>query len=314
MALTIDQANAVSKKYFDTTLVQQVYEDSPLFVKLKQKNKIRKKGGNSIQYPIRYLKLDKADAIDAKDQLTYEQLDTRGGASLDWCYYYGQALISWDERVTNAGEAQIIDLMADKAKEMKEDIYDRFATDLFTSNPNGKGIVPLTTILSSATYGGILGTSCTEWSAAMVNATEDVVHLYGTDSLSYAVNAATFGKNKPNFHLTTPDLKSKFESVFEGQKRYEDFDLAKAGFDNLIFKGGPVVSDPHCNTSYWYGLDLNHLEFVAHPDFDFKLVDWFDLKQVGYPNALARVMTWVGNLKCDLRKSNFKYSVLSYAK
>ena len=120
MALSIAEANAVSKYYYDTDLTEMAYDDHILWTKMKQNNMVKVKGGSSLRWPIRYKRLDKADAIGAREQLSYEQVETRTACNLDWVYYYANALISWDERVKNSGKQQVVDLLADKAREMKQ--------------------------------------------------------------------------------------------------------------------------------------------------------------------------------------------------
>ena len=88
--------------------------------------------------------------------------------------------------------------------------------------------------------------------------------------------------------------------------------LAEAGFDNIVFMGGPVVGDFYVTASYWYGLNIDDIEFVVHPDFDFKLTDWFGLEQAGHPESLARVISFAGNLTNTQRRAAFKYTDLDY--
>jgi hypothetical protein len=310
MALAIAEANAVSRYYYDTDLTEMAYDESVLWTKMKQKNLIKVKGGTKLRWPIRYKRLDKADAIGAREQLSYEQLETRAVPELDWVYYYANALISWDERVKNSGKQQVVDLLADKALEMKQDMTYRFATDLWTANPNGLGIEPLSTIVATGTYGNIDDADASSWYSPFCNATQTVVTLYGTDSISHGINTLTFGKHRPTFHITTRNLYSKFMALFEGQKVYNDNKLAEAGFDNCKFLGATISPDSFQPASSWYMLDIDQYEFWVHPDFNFKLNDWFDLKQAGFPNAMARVQTVALNLVCHMRRTSGKYTAL----
>ena len=50
MALGIDEANTVSDKFYDKTITEQVYENSPLFYKLKQEKK--ETVPSTLSYPI----------------------------------------------------------------------------------------------------------------------------------------------------------------------------------------------------------------------------------------------------------------------
>lgn len=313
MALSIEEANAVSRYYYDETLTQSAYDDHVLWTKMKQNNLIKVKGGTKLRWPLRYMRLDKADAIGAREQIGYEQLETRTAAELDWVYYHAQGLISWDERVKNSGKQQVVDLLADKATEMKEDMYYRMATDLWTSNPNGKGIEVLGTIVGTGTYGGLDDADASTWYSPFIDGTATVLTLYGSAGISKMINDCTFGKHRPTFHITTRDLYSKFMSLFEGQKVYSDNKLAEAGFDNCKFLGATIAPDSFTPTSAWYGLDIDQYEFWVHPDFNFKLKDWFELEQAGFPNAMARVMTVALNLTCKMRRTSGKFTTLNYA-
>jgi len=312
MALSVTEANTVSSKWYDKTLVQQVYEDSAFYTKLKQMNQVVP-GGSSITFPIRYVKLSDADAVGARQQITYKSKETRTQAVLDWKYYIGQGLISWDERVKNSeSKAQVVNLMKDKAAELKEDMTDRFQTDLFTENPNGNGFSSLATIVdSTTTYAGIAYTDAAAW-ASIEDSSTTTLNLYTGDStgLAGAVNAATFGKSYPTMHITTRNLQSTFESLIEPQKRYSDEKMANAGFPNVAFHGAGVFGDDFCTDNTWYGLCMKHLYIVVHPDFNMKLSSWEELGQAGYPHALKRTLSWAGNIKSTMRKCHFKFTAL----
>ena len=312
MALTLDQANSVSKRIFDETLVQTAYDNSPFWVRMKQENKITKHFGTSIQWPLEYKQADLSAAVDPSDQVDFRTVDTITGLVLAMKFYRAKNLITWQEQAENSGEAKIVDLLKAKAKTMQRALYHNFATDLYTTNTSGKGIASLVDIIDSATtYGGVAVADASTW-ASWEDASTTALTLYGAGSLSYYQNLATFGTEGPKFHVTTKNLYTKFMSLFEGQKVYQDNRLADAGFDNIKFMGSPITADAYCPASYWYGLDIGALEFCVHPNYNFKLTDWFKLEQAGHPESMARVISFAGNLKCTNRRTSFKLSTLNY--
>jgi hypothetical protein len=316
MALSIDEANAVSSKYFDKTMTSQVYDASPLWTRLKSKNKVTWDGGTQIQWPIRYKEAGVAEAVGPRSQLAYIAKETRTSAVLDWAYYVSKGILSWDERVKNTGKAQIINLLRDKTEEMNEDMFEKFADDLFATTQGSLNIQMLNTIIGAAasTYAGISQSDCTEWYSPAIDTTTTRLALYGTaGSLSAMLNTATFGKHKPDLILTTRNLLSKVESLLEPQKQYSgESDLAKAGFATVKFHDVDIVADPHVPTSAMFLLDTSMLEMRYHPDFNFKVSDWASLEQIGFPNALAKSVSWAGNLVCRMRKTQGRYSALDY--
>jgi len=314
MALSIDEANTVSDKFYDKTLTQQVYEKSPFYVKLKSMGNVSTDGGTQIQWPIRYKKLDQTGFVGPREQVSYSQVETRTGAVLDWKYLVSQNLISWDERVKNSGKAQIVSLIDDKTAEIREDVADKFATALHAVTPGANDPSSLPQMIdSTTTYAGIAYTDAAEWAATEDSSTTELV-LFGSGSLSYMMNQATFGNDKPDLLLTTRDLWSKFESLIEPQKRYyaRDSALGKAGFTTLQWHDAEIVSDVYTQSGYLYGIDTNKFKILYHPKFNFKTSKWFALEQAGYPEAMAKTCVWAGNVKCTQRKSSFKFTNLDY--
>jgi len=316
MALGIDELNTVSKKYFDPTLKQQVYDDSPFMALLKKRHQIKLGGGVKIQWGIRYQSLALADATDPRAQIIFQTKQTRTGAELDWAYYTVPAMLHWDEQAKNSGPGRIVNLLEDKTKEQKEDINDVLCTALFSTSPaTANDIQPLDDIVDSATtYAGIAVSDAAKW-AAQENSTTTTLNIFGTSSLTYYRNLCTFGKNLPSLHITTRDLASKFESLLQPQQRYEDKEMANLGFANVTFYGKPVIGDYYCPANAWFGLDIGQFELFVHKDYNFDTgKGWFSLEQAGYPNAVGRVVSWQGNLKCYCRKTSFKYTALDYTK
>lgn len=315
MALSIDEANAVSTKYFDKTITQQVYEKSPFYVKLKSKGNVSTDGGTQIQFPIRYTKLGKASWVGPRDQVAYTQKETRTGAVLDWKYLYGNAMISWDERVKNTGKQQIVNLMRDKAEELGDDMKDGFASALWDITQDSDKPSSLFTIIdATTTYAGIAYTDAAEWVAGVEDSTTTELVLYGSGSISESMNACTFGSDKPDCIFTTRDLWSKFESLIEPQKRFyaKDTAMAKAGFTSLAFHDAEVVSDVYITAAYLYMIDTSKFKIRYHPQFNMKTDPWVKLEQAGYPYAMVKNCAWVGNIACNMRKTSGKYTTLDY--
>jgi hypothetical protein len=313
MALAISELNSVSKKHFDRTMLQHVYESSPLYGLLKARKRVID-GGTSLQFPLRYKKLDRANAVGPREKLTFQSVKTRTGADVDWTYYAGEALIHWDEDVKNSGQGKIIDLVGDKTEELQEDMEDQFNADVYVTNPNGNGLTPITDIVDSGTaYAGIAVADAAEWAANTEDTTTTQLALYGSNSISSAVNAAEFGAKGVTHIITTRDLKSKFESILQPLTRYmrEDESAKKAGFRNFMFHDVTVVSDYACTANLLLGLDLDSIgcyHYTGEPNLD----PWTDLTVAGLPRAAVRIYTWVGNLIATRRKTSFKFTALDY--
>jgi hypothetical protein len=313
MALDISELNTVSKKYYDQTLTQQVYEKDPFYGKVLQKKNVTWSGGTQIQWPIRYKKLGTAQWFGPRDQIAYTGAETRTAAVESWRYLNAVTTLHMDEKIKNGGKGQVVDLVKDKTEELQEDMLDKFCTEIYATTASTNALTPLVTIVDSATtYAGIAVADAADW-ASQEDGTTTELTIYGQYSLSYYINACTFGPNGPRYHITTKNLLAKLESLIEPQKRYEDKETADIGFRNLTFHGGnTVVATSYCPAGYWYGLDIDKFEIRYHPDYNFKTSDWFELPQAGYPWSAAKTVVWAGNTLCRMRKSSFKMTALDY--
>lgn len=314
MALTYSELNTVSKQYYDDKMYPQVYEDSPFFMQMKKRNKIMYDGGIQIQFATRYRKLASANEVGPREQLSIGGKDTRTAAVLDWSYYAADTSLEWDERIKNAGKGKIIDLARDKAKELKDDMSDRLFTNFVTTTSQGANIlVPLAVIVDAAdSYGGIAVADSADWKS-VEDTTTTTMTLYGTGSLSRSFNSATFGKDHPTNYYTTRDLLSKLESLLQPQVRYESEDALDKKFPNVLFNGGKAYGDVYMPESYFYGIDMNAFELACKTGED-RVTEWFSLEQAGRPNTLGKYCFWVGNVKCNMRRTSFKYTALDYTK
>jgi hypothetical protein len=314
MALTYSELQSVSKNYFDKRIHNDMYQDSPFFARMKKQDRINYDGGIQIQFPIKYLQLGRSQEVGPREQVVFGSKDTRTAAILDWAYYMGDTTLHWDEKVKNAGQGKIIDLAKDKAKELKDDLAHKLAYNFITATSQGTNtLIPLAVIVDAAdSYGGIAVADASDWKS-IEDSTTTTMTLFGTGSLSYQFNAATFGKDHPSMFLTTRDLLSKLESLLQPQVRYTSDDELDKKFPNVMFNGYPAFSDAYTPSGYFYGIDEGMFEMVIKDGED-TVSDWFSLEQAGRPKTLAKWASWVGNIKCNCRKTSFKMSALDYTK
>ena len=309
MAITVAQADAVSTAIYDKTITQQNYDEAYFFAKLKKSDSIVQSGGNDIRFPVRYKKLDRSQDVSWNDQESFEAVDTRTSAVLDWQPYRGRTLITWEERAKNqSGPQQIVKLIEDKSKELAEDMVDYLSTDLFaTSSVSGK-IIPLSTIIDATdTYAGIAVADATTWLA-----TEDSSSTTLTRALlNTNIAATTFGQNAPTAHITTRALLGSYDNLIGASERWYDKETANMGFPHLLLYQKPVMGDAFQASTYWYGLDMSSFEMWVMKGNNMATSSWKDLFQAGYPDSMAKVCKIVCNIVCRRRRTNFKLSALT---
>jgi hypothetical protein len=312
MALSINEINTHSHKYFDPTLKQQVYDKSVFFKKLQAERRVKADGGTSVQWPIRIAKLGTATSTGFRTKVDFQSKETRTGADDDWAAYKVDTMVHWDETTYNKPKGKIFDIVKEKYVEMKEDLQDELAYDFLTrtTQKDSQSLQPLNVIVDeTGSYGGIAVADAADWKSPDDDATTQL-KLYGSASLGYYVDQATFGQDGPNLIITTRELKSKYTSLLTPQTRYRDENTANLGFDNVLFENIPVVGDVYLPAGYLYGLDMKMFEIKENQPLE--TTDWFDLKQAGYPNAMAKYASCVMQVICRRRRTNFKFTALDY--
>lgn len=310
MALTYSELQAVSTKYFDKKIKQQVYDSFDFLKTLKKNNKVRISGGNSITFPVRYRRLDRTEAVDWENQISFTAKDTRTTAELDWAPYEGDTMLTWEQDVKNgAGKTRIVDLAQDKANELRDDMIYRLATDLWATSSVSGHLIPLATIVDEGdTYAGIAVSDASAWAGYEDNSSTQMTRALMHD----AVMEATWGeKGGPKRHYTTRALLADYATLLSGDERYVNADEMNTGTTSLTLFGKPVIADPYVPSGDWYGLDMNEFEFWVHEDNDMDVSDWKELTVGGYHKSYGKVITCVCNLVCRTRRVNFKMTALT---
>ena len=85
-----------------------------------------------------------------------------------------------------------------------------------------------------------------------------------------AYNTVSVGNDQPNVILTTRTLFEKYEDLLQPQERFMDAKTADGGFQNLLFKGAPIVYDNYVATGDMYFLNTKYIRLVGHSDTWFK--------------------------------------------
>ena len=310
-----EQADAISSQYFDNTLRKVVYQESVLLKRMLANNKLKVKGGRVIQWPLRVSELGTAQAVDPRVALTFQTADTRKAAQLNWKFYYATTFINWDEILENQGKPQLVDLIKDKTTEIKEDMTERLILDLYAGGTqNEMKISSLSTVINDGEYAGIDPdadlSDPTRWKSHVFSpAQEQALGFYTAPengvSLAEIINKATFNDEKPSLIITTEDIYTAIEQYLENKRQVtKSNELQNMGYDNVKFKGVPIVADKRCPSKTMFGINEKRLELTIHPQYDMAVSKWEAHEQ--WPNSWFKSMSFAGNLRADTRHTHFK--------
>jgi len=249
---------------YRSQLTDNVFTARPLTYFLMDKGRIRMlNGGTKIVEPIIYGENNTVGSYSGYDSLSLTPQTGISAAEFEWKQYAASISISGIEEAKNNGEQEIINLLEAKIMQAEESMREGF-NEMFFSDGTGNsskdwnGLGNL--VEASGTVGGIDRSSYSWWRSYEEN-TPTALTLA---QMSTAYNTVSVGNDHPDMVLTTQTLFEKYEALLQPQLRYTDTKTADAGFQNLLFKAGPVVYDVHCPAGVMFFLNSKYLTLVGH--------------------------------------------------
>lgn len=253
-------------------LVDNVFSARPLVYFLKKAGQVRVvNGGNKIVLPLMYGQNSTAGSYSAYDSISITPQTGITAAEYNWKQYAATIAISGIEEAQNSSEEAIIDLLEAKTFQAEETITEQMDQMFIQSDGtgnSGKDWLGLEILVrdAQATVGGI-DASVDSWWESYVEGTAGSLDLA---SMRTAYNSVAVGNDQPNVILTEQTLFEAYEDLLQSQERFMDASTADGGFQNLLFKGAPVVYDDYVNTGDMYFLNTKYIRLVGHGDNWFK--------------------------------------------
>lgn len=251
-----------------------VFKSNPVFkffYEGKGGGKMRKKGGAALSHGELY-----ARNTTAMSYQRYDTLDTtpQDGLTRDqwaWAQYAATVTIDgFTERVANAGDSKIEDILEAKKMQAEESLMLLLEQHMFQATPGPKDIQSLAAIIaSSGQVGGINGTTNTWWQSQVTasgsfaaQGRSDLTALWNTISVQNPVGG-------PEMLVSDQASFQYYESSLVAQERFTDNKLVDIGIENLKFKATPWTWSPQASSGVIYALHSKALEFIVNSDTDF---------------------------------------------
>lgn len=286
-------------------LTDNVFTARPLTYWLSDKGRIRtESGGTKIVEQLIYGQNDTVKSYSGYETLSLTPQEGISAAEYDWKQYGASIAISGIEEAKNNGEHAIINLLEAKIMQAEESMREGFNQMFFADGTgnSGKNWNGLGNIIESGnTLGGIDSSAVGNefWRSYEENTAGALTLL----QMATAYNSVSVGNDHPDLILTTQTLFEKYESLLQPQLRYTDTKTAEAGFQNLLFKGAPIMYDVHAPAGTMYFVNSKYLKLVGHSD------KWFAQTEFVRPenqDARFALIMCYGNLVCSNRKKQGK--------
>jgi len=284
------QISAVTRKFFIPKLIDNIYDSNVLFHKLKKKKKSFDGGLNIVQ-PILYAKNAAASSYNGADTLNITDNDQNTAATFELKQYHVPINITKRDELQNMGKAQVIDFVRAKVEDAEKSLADLMGTHVFNAGTVANDLVGLRLMCAGTgySYGGISKTD-NSWWRGNVDSTTTALTLA---SLGSVFSLAKIGNDTPNIIVTTDAIFEDYNNLLQPQQRYADSKEADAGFNNLLYKGVPIMADSHCPDYHLFMLNEEYISLYVHPKEDFRFEDF--IKPVNQ-NVKVGHIYWMGAL------------------
>ena len=250
-----------------------IFKSNPVFKWLyegKGGGKMRKKGGVALSHAEMYAK-----NTTALSYQRYDVLDTtpQDGLTRDqwlWAQYAATVTIDgFTERVANAGDSKLEDILEAKKMQAEESLALLLEQHLFQASPGSKDVRSLATVvLGSGTEGGINGTTNTWWQSQITasgsfaaQGRSDLTSTWNTVSVQNPIGG-------PEMLVSDQASFQFYESSLVSQERFTDNTLVDIGIQNLKFKTTPWTWSPQATSGVIYLLHSKGIEFIVNSDTD----------------------------------------------
>lgn len=284
--------------------IDNIFKATPFWFWLTAKERRRtEQGGRYIGVPLEYRKNETVQSFGKGDTISTQDTDPLTMAKYDWKYVAGTIVRYYQDDQQNRGKAQIMSLAKAKFRNLEQSLIDKLEADLFgdgTGN-SGKDIHGLGLLVSedgTGVVGGINASIETWWKNKYKDMVNRTPTTYLLSDMRTMFNDCSKGNDTPTIIVTDQSSYELYEDEVMEQKQIVNKELGDAMFENILFKGRPVVWSPSCGEGDMYFLNDRYLEWVADEYANFEMTEWKTAQ-----NTLDRVAQVIvsGNLVCSAR-------------
>lgn len=259
------------ERYFSSgKATDNIFSRTAVLDFLKRRAKIETQGGRNAVMPVMGATNSTFQNYSGYDTLTPAVDEIIDTAEYAWKQAAIYVPISGLEEAKNSGDKAVINLLKAKTENAEMTAAETFEDMLFNATGAGTGGQSwastkewpgLAVIVDDTDFAGIDGTSETWWQAFLDEASPD--EGLTLRDLAHGYNSVSYGADKCDFEVTTQTLYEEYESILQENQRFTDATTAKAGFDNLLHKGGVVVWSDYTPAESWYFLNSRHIKLVV---------------------------------------------------
>lgn len=294
MALSYDQLSSITKKKYIPKLIDNIFDSDPLLQRLKKKGRYKKiDGGTSIMMELMYAQTAAAGWYDGSETLSTADNEQITAAEYQWKQAYANITIVRKQELQNKGDAQVLDLVKSKTMAAEKTLTDYLQDGLYSDGSNSKSIIGTQVFMSTSNTVGGISQALYSWWQANVDATTTTLSMAAMDTV---FSDATINGKSPTVGLATRANWNRYHALLTPQQRFTDGETAKGGFQNLMYRGVPMIMGPKVPTGDIIFLNEENLCLAVHPEEDFRFEPF--AKPVDQNVKTAKIY-WMGAFGTD---------------
>lgn len=297
MGLTYSDITATTLKYYEKKLYDNIFKAYPLLERLLYKGQIKLfESGEKIFIPIEYGTNSTVEWISKNGTISTDPQAIITAVEDSWRILPGTVLFNDLDNVLNRGEAQIVDLMKSKVKNLEKSMKKKLAESLHIAQ-TGEAMNGLPDIVStSSTLHGLAVTDFVGWIAGYADNTVEPLSQIDMETAYYTLSD---GAEKVDLIDASQTLYEKYLSTVTPQLRFSDSRTVDASFDNIKFHQAIMVLDKQCTSDRMYFLNTDYIYLCGVKDRQFHA-----FPAVNASNQLNDVVkvVWYGNLMTSNRR------------
>lgn len=264
-----------------TAAIEQAYLKTPMIYWLKEKGKVEEQRGyRRVEIPLEYGRNETVRWITKGSTVPLTEGELFTMAYEDWKYVSVSLLRYGTEDQQNRGQARIIDYVERKINAAERSLHEElervcFADGTGDSEPNGLQNLIAADPTTGTVHG--LNRATYDWWRNQTKTATGVASTYLISDMRNMLNNITkYAKSevKDIFMMTDQTTYEAFEDSMLEMKQFFNQNLIDAGFENLVYRGRPLMWAPSAPSAKMYFVNPNYLKLYIDPDYFMDMTEW----------------------------------------
>lgn len=286
--LTWNDVTGKTNDHIVPILTDNVFKNSPVLTRLKNKRRFGFPGGLTIRHNIMYAPL-KGGFFQRGQAFDTSAVQTDTALQFNLKYSYVNVTIYGVDQVLNRGTDAAMSFVGSKMINASGTMAQILATSIYG---DGQGVKNSTLELDGfnaainipanyAQYGGITRTDIATTSNTGINAYWAAPAAFSLGAVQTAFGSAWFGQEKPDMLPTTQPVWDAFWNKLQPQQRFNDETSdVHVGFRSFFWNGAQVVVDQYLSilggNFTMFGLNTNYIYLYLSdvPKYQFGFTGW----------------------------------------